>query len=355
MKIFLPKNKYKYLILVIIHVLTTIFIYYFYKQNGGDVNLYWFRKYSIQDFLYYTPFPLGNYFLNYLNLPLVLTQTPIWVGFILYSLVGFFGILLFGKLIRSYLPHKNLNLGILLMFIPSLHIWTSYLGKEAILFPCFVTIFYSLYRKNYKSLPFWLALIILTLVRMHYAFILLVSFTIAFLLFEKIDLRKKAFFTLGFVIISGLLFYGFVSTTFIETFSIERWQEMIAHNQYKLSPTTAYVPLMEYPLPYKLFTFLFRPLPGEINTPIGWLYGFENLAILILIAFGIIAGIKNYKRLNVTTFQGCIIIFSILMTLIFSYTYFNFGLIARTKYTFMPFLLLIMLNLTTKFYPIRNE
>jgi hypothetical protein len=84
-------------------------------------------------------FKVGTPFMVFLNYPLLKLEAPFWLGHVLYSVIGFFGFYLFAKWSYKVLALKNdsffvlLLLGLVLLS-PNLHIWTSIIGKESIVF-----------------------------------------------------------------------------------------------------------------------------------------------------------------------------------------------------------------------------
>lgn len=109
-----------------------------------------------------------------------------------------------------------------------------------------------------------------------------------------------------------------------------------------LKTTSGYVPLDQYSLPVKIFTFFFRPLPLEGNSVQYMLAGIENLIWLLVFIFAAYRLVTGYKSLKCSLFHFFSILFAAFFTLMYVYAYANFGLILRTKIMLFPVLAVLL-------------
>jgi hypothetical protein len=180
------KNK-AIVVLFFYHLCFIIFAYY-YRVNRGisDSRYYWAQNFDINghkwsDFAHY-----GTEIMLLLNYPLIKIGVPYWFGFFIYGTIGFLGILkwikwsecVFGK--QFYI--KKINILWILFYLPNLHFWTASLGKEPLIFWGLATVFYAFSKKEYYSISFIVAVLLILLIRPHVGLMLFLSFLIVVLL-----------------------------------------------------------------------------------------------------------------------------------------------------------------------------
>lgn len=106
-------------------------------------------------------------------------------------------------------------------------------------------------------------------------------------------------------------------------------------------------------MPLGAFTALFRPLPAEVGNAFGWLAGFENLFLLILLARGMLRVTKQKLGDDVTIWCiGLIMVWSIVYGFI---SYQNLGAAVRFKLQVLPILLSLLFWLGHKEIPHRSR
>ena len=96
-------------------------------------------------------------------------------------------------------------------------------------------------------------------------------------------------------------------------------------------------------LPLGLFTALFRPLPGEVPNPFGWMAGVENVALLLFAGFAAL-------RARLRDFLDPVVVWAVALlgawaSLYVFLSYSNLGSAARFKLQILPVLLLLLLYL----------
>ncbi|MDG4949892.1 hypothetical protein NLM59_03055 [Weeksellaceae bacterium KMM 9724] len=329
-------------IVSISHFLITYFAYKFINLYSGDAKNYWFITKSKEDFINSTPIPLREdllYYINYIftnNLNL-----PFWFGFLIYSCVGLLGIWILYKTtlkLNSSIQYKWIYIPLLLL--PSIHFWTSMIGKEPICFLGISLVFYSLITTKVKTTPILIGFILLALVRPHVGIILAFSVILSFLIKNK---KISISYFLMFITFSGASLYFLLKSHWLENFSLDNLQFLFQKHHEVLKTTDTYVPLEEYNIFYKVFTFYFRPLPFEINNLWGWISGIENLFSLFIFTIGLysIFQLIRKRKYALSKLDISIIIFFITLAGVFSLAYSNFGLIARMKNQSLPFMLML--------------
>lgn len=239
-------------------------------------------------------------------------------------------------------------MGIFLLFLPNLHLWTSLIGKESLLFVALVIMAEQLFQKKIKSPILILSFLLVAVIRPHVATILFISFMMAYFWKGNLTWKNKiAFGGLSAVALAGL--YLIVKKiAYISNNPWERLAHVYDYHIKVLKTTSAYVPLDEYSLPYKIFTFYFRPLPFEKEGILYLLQGTENMMVLGLTAYLFFVMITKFWSIKWDFYYIFTIFVVILMAIMYVYAYANFGLIARTKIMIMPFIYVFIVKILTQ-------
>jgi len=329
------------------HLLFALFGYQYVLTHHGDAERYWFLRQDLSRSSWLTFLNPGTDVVKVFTFPLVkFLHLKFWSGFLIFSLVSFAGVLiLYRNLMRITGSKVKLQLLVLVvMLLPNLHFWTSLIGKEALLIIPLVVFSREVCRQRYFSILLLTSTLLTALVRPHIAFVLFLSYVLALLFTFPLSRKRKATL-LGGLGLMTLLFTWLLTS--IQDFSggFQRVvQKYEAHIRY-FKKTDSYVPLDQYPLPYKFFTFWFRPLPFEKE---GWLYGvisMENTFFLILSLFAAYYSVKYFSILKKRILFVFPVIMIFIFTLMYVYAYANFGIILRTKVMAAPFLYFLILEI----------
>jgi hypothetical protein len=288
------------------------------------------------DFLNY-----GTDFILFLNFPLVKLGFPLFLGFLIYGSIGFFGILkwikwsklVFGELIY----YKGINVLAFLFYIPNIHFWTATLGKEPIIFWCISSVLYAVASQEYKTFSFIFGSILLFIIRPHVAFMLLFSAVIMFLFKKYYSIKKQIIYLLFSFLLLSIFLYMTLQLSNIRYFD---WNRISYFNEYSilsLRDSGSYVPMLDYSYPYKFFSFYFRPLFYDSHNYSMFFASIENLIVLLLHLWALFF-ILFYK-INFSESFKIVFLFSFIAGFIYIHRYANLGLFMRTKIMFEPFVL----------------
>lgn len=320
--------------------------YRYILNHHGDAERYWFVEKDLSQTLWIDFLKPGTEVVKLLTFPLVnMLHLPFWSGFLIFSLISFLGIALLYQILKKMAgTHRRLQgLAMVLVLLPNLHFWTSLIGKEALLIVPLVVFVVELYRKKYFSTTLVMSLLSIGVIRPHIALLMLLSYGFSLLLTEYFSKKIKWRIAAGTG--TGIVVFGFLLTQ-IQDFSggVERLIEKYESHIRVFRHTDAYVPLDQYPLPLKLFTFYFRPLPFE--KPGLWyaVIGLENLMVLLLSAvaiFGFFRSFKTIRRRMLVVFSMVLMLF---LGMVFGFAYANYGILMRTKIMLAPFLYLMIME-----------
>lgn len=340
------KHNLLYFFALFYHLLFTYVSFTYFLNNGGDASRYWFltehySKHSFQETLFY-----GTNFIRFINYPLVkILGLNVQFGFLIYSLIGFLGILIFYKLTKAVVGQKlevyNINILPLVLFLPNLNYWTSILGKEPLSFLLIVLIVYEIYKEKFLSLRMLISICLLLLIRPHMVFMIALSFFLVYFFKTKKTNKQKV---ITFCLISLLLlgsFYLFLQISNIREFN---WEKIINFNQFSLESnqhSNSYINMIEYTWLERLFIFYFRPLFFDSSTIYSWILSLENFIWLLLHVVTLVLIIKYLKKIKFEKIILSIIVYLIVGGLLFVQRYADLGLIVRTKIMLQPFFIIV--------------
>lgn len=329
--------------LILYHLVFAWFAYEYVNQNNGDAVKYWFTGVKMENLSWGQFLQPGTSAIYMISYPFVkfLKLSPL-IGCFLFSAWSSIGFWRLWKLAMNALPNRWLTFFplILVSLLPNVHFWTSLIGKEAFLFPLLVFFLEKMYQKQYTSWVLFLSLFAIFWVRPHLGLLLVGSFGIVYLFLSKNTWQWKAKLATILLGLAGVSYYLLGKITQAKEGLFQKVLNLYAAHNEKLKSTSAYVPLEEYPYPFKLFSFYFRPLPFEKS---GFLYtvlAIENFISLILFGFCIYLASRNFKAMfQHQVFVG-ILLFLLVYGTVFGLGYANYGLIVRTKSLVFPFVFL---------------
>lgn len=338
------------LILMIYHMCFSYIAWSILIIKKGDAYNYWFVNKELSSYQWGDFLRPGTNIVKLITYPFAYFEMPFWSGFVLFSFISGLGVLLLWDLFMKISEgKKNTLIALFLILMPNLHFWTANIGKESLLFLPLIIILQQLYLKNFFSITTIIAFIIVALIRPHLAFVLISSFTISLFFTQFLTSKKKILILASAIFVIGILA--------ILLFNIQDFSGGIPRILHKYNVhilyfknTNAYVPLDSYSLPYKIFTFYFRPLPLE-NT--GFLYtvaGIENMLLLLTGISSAYLAIKHMKKLKNRFVFVFSVTFLFLFAIMYVYAYANFGIILRTRMIASPFLYCCILEILSVSY-----
>lgn len=336
-------KKNKIVILFFVYHLAFIVLSYQYALvHGGDAKLYWNPTISWSDLGYY-----GTDFIRLLNYPFIKLGFPFWFGFLLYGIIGFFGILKWIKwaelVLKDKLTYKGFNFLYLIFLLPNLHVWTSILGKEPIIFWGIAAIVYAFTTQNFKTLSFITGSLAVLIIRPHIALMLLSALAIVLLFHKGFSIKKRlAVAAVSFTGVLVLLYAVFQATNI----NYWNWERINYFNEFSIlsfKDSGSYVPMLEYHYFYKWFSFHFRPLFYDAHSALSFLASVENAFSLIVFIIALFFILRFYAKIKVTPEMKLIFLFTFIAGVLYVERYANLGIFMRTKMMFQPFLMVSLI------------
>lgn len=345
------KNIPKYYLLLFGYHLVFVYFAYIIRVERGiaDSMLYWVQNSYTQgkswfDFLHY-----GTDFILFINYPFVKLGMPYWGGFLLYGTIGFMGIIQWIRWTKVIVDDTFICYNIqwlpLVFFLPNLHYWTASLGKESLIFFGIASIFFALATKQFKTFSFVIGSLLVFIIRPHVAMLLLMAIVIVALFQVNYATKKKVLLFSCSLTLLLLLTYMSFQLTAIRYWNWERIQHFNHYSIVSLKHSGSYVPMLEYPYFYKLFSFHNRPLFFDAHNLSMLFASIENLLMLIVFLIALLVVIRYYDQLVFPIWMKIVFWFTLLLTVVYVERYANLGLFMRTKIMFQPFLLVAFLHI----------
>lgn len=320
-----------FLLLAALHVAASIFYWNYSLSNPADSRFY------------FNP-PTEWLYLDITSGTIFTIQLVDWIRsifggsyldyFLLFQAFSFWGIALLLRLSSEIHAEYGLlpnGLAWTPLFIPSLHFWTSAIGKDSPLFLAVSLAVWSAMRLRTR-LPFLaVALLLMTLFRPYVAFVTAVSLATAALLGGGTPPLARI----------GLLFVAAVGVTATAA-SVERslaveisspssvgaFLDQVQSRE-RLSSGETTIAGLSYPA--RLFSLLFRPFFVDANGLLGIAASFENVLIIAMVFF-LIANKGLFTWLLRSSFHMRFVsVFITIMLLLLAAIYYNVGLGLRQR------------------------
>jgi len=328
-----------------------IFSCYFYFFIQGDAIGYWrgAKNLTYEEFMHFFTDDKGTYFILALNyLPAKVLDLSYFTGTLIYSIFGFMGFTYF-YLIAIELVPKNPNVNgyylfPLLFFFPNLHFWSCAVGKDALTFYCIGLFCYGLLLPLKRLRFIIIGLVFSYFVRPHITLFMLIGFGVAYFSGKKISIFQRIFFFSTLLGIALLILPVVLKFSKIEEASLDAFNKFSINKAMLLSRshTNSSIDISSYPLPIKIFTFLFRPFFFDINSIPSFLASIEN-SILLLLTF------KYFSNKPLDSFRNApfilqgMVYFLLIGTFVFSNSLGNLGIMIRMRNMFLPGMLIFFL------------
>ena len=270
--------------------LTFFIIYFAYATfNASDSKAYYFDAGIPQDdlmilfktgtkFIVFVATPFVQFGFSYITLMLIFS----WFGYI-----GFVFAYLFFKenITINVTVFKKFDLLTLLLFLPNMHFWTASLGKGSLIFMGLMLFIYALRLPQKRLFALVLGGFLVYMIRPHVMLFVLVGVMVGILTGKsKIGGGIKflvLLVSIGFLYLAQNSILGVANLEGSENV-IEDFDQFATQQSGRLVTSGSGVNMSNYPLPFKFFTFWFRPLFIDSPSVLGIFSSIENLIYLLL-------------------------------------------------------------------------
>ena len=328
-----------------------IFYFYIVGQGGSDSTRYWFENRMLNgeeafQYLISGKSTDANIALNFI--PSKVMNLSYFTGNIIYCLIGYIGFICFYQITLKYVPYNIKLFGVpifpIIFFLPNLHFWSCNVGKDTLSFFAIGIFAYAIINLKKRFLLIVLSLMVLFLVRAHIALFLLLGYALAYLSARTLQLYQKVFISIIMIAGAIVVLPKVLEITQIDNLSVDSYEQFATTKSSNLSRarTGSSIDISSYPLPIKVFSFLFRPTIIDVDSAISLVAAAENVLLLILFVKAIKKNIIVTFRKSPLVIKG-LLIFLILGSLTFSAILGNLGIMIRMRNMFLPGLLIYML------------
>ena len=320
-------------------------------DKGTDSVKYWKMAKTLSgeeawNYLFMNRGTYAMYSLNYF--PSAVLDLSYFSLTTIYSLWGFIGLCFFYRIAADVVPQnskiKSVYLFPTIFFLPTLHFWSGGVGKDTLLFTCIGAFIYAIMKINRRYMLIIISIGISYFVRPHVALYLLMAFAMTYLMNTKIQVYKRVLLSMVLIGICIIILPKLMEFAKVEDLSLDSYNKFAEQKAQLLSRENvgSRVDMSNYPLPLKVFTFLYRPLFFDATSVPSIFASAENVLLLIL-SFNVIRyqPIKVFRR-SPFVIKG-MFFFLIIGSTISSMSLGNLGIMIRMRNMFLPALLIYIL------------
>jgi hypothetical protein len=318
-----------------------------YHQDGQ----YFASFFKQFDFSVFDTIPQGTESMSYLaGLLYTILPSSLPGSYFFFATLAFTGSIFFYRAFRIAFPENNPNFyRFIIFFLPSVLFWPSSMGKDAWIFFSSGFIAYGLVQYIHRTqlsglLVTGLGVFLVGIVRPPTAALITLAVVIAYLVQ---GMRTAKQFVGGVLIVGfGYFIYQFSTEYLIESKGLPEvsWAGLQEFYQYQQQQThsggSRFAPIVLLTLLgplYAVVTVLFRPFVWEANNTQVLVTAFEGILWLGLFWYRRKSFLARVRLITKDPWIAFLIVYSIIM--IFSLTTIaNFGLLARQRLMFLPFL-----------------
>lgn len=266
-----------------------------------------------------------------------------FVCFTVFNIIGAIGLLFLAALIKDYnycFSQRMKFLTTILPFIPSLSFWTSAIGKDGLAFLATMTFIYSSIKG--KNL-FLFSIFLMGMVRPHVAAFMLISTIIYYIFSSNLAIWIRLLFIPFFIGIFVITMPFITKYVGLEENNADSITDYVEKRQELNLSGGSSVDIANMSYPEQMFTYVFRPLPYEVNSLFSFITSLDNLILLCTVFIIIFKLKKSYKYLLAE--KNLLLMVYVLITWsVFAMTTANLGIAVRQKWMFVPALLIILIS-----------
>ena len=209
----------------------------------------------------------------------------------LFSWFGYVGFVYAYLFFRENIPvnvkvFKRYDLLHLLLFLPNMHFWTASLGKGSLIFMGLMLFAYAIKKPRQRILILLIGGYFVYMIRPPVMLFVLSGVMVGLLTGrEKLSVGTRII-----LVLASLAFLYSASSTILGVADIDKNSENVVDDfqdyanaqSDRLETSGSGVAMQNYPLPFKFFTFWFRPLFVDSPSALGLFSSAENLIYLLL-------------------------------------------------------------------------
>ena len=340
-------SKQKMNLLYLYHlVFFGVYLWYAYNNPSDSKGYYAFLELYNGDWI--GTFGTDKYFIHFLAYPFHSIGFSYEMLMITFAWLGFLGFMYAYLFFREKIPVKveifKMDFLTLILFFPNMHFWSASLGKGAPIFLGLMMFFYALLSPKKRILILVLGSLIIFQIRPHVFLFAGVGAVLGYMSGrEKIPFSTKLFIYVSLISVLVLAQDKILAVVNLQGSEnlVQDFQNFSEERADDLNDAGSGVDMSNYPLPFKLFTFWFRPLFVDAPNMLGLITSFENLLYLLIFLKIFRKDFIGFARKAPSYVKTSLVIFllsSFAMTFVMS----NLGIIMRQKQMVMYFLFFVI-------------
>ena len=324
-------------------------VYLWYAYNNPSDSIRYYGDISEHSGSWFDLFGTDTLFINFFSYPFYKLGFNYDMLMLTFAWFGYLGFLYAYLFFREKIPlnikvFKKIDLFTLILFLPNMHFWTASLGKGAPIFLGLMMFTYAIIDPKGRLFLLILSSIIIFHIRPHVFMFVAVGTVLGYMSGkEKIAFWKKAMISISMIGALLLLqdqILGVMGLSSSDNI-LQDFEETAEKRAGDLSRSGSGVDMSSYSLPFKLFTFWFRPLFIDAPNMLGIITSIENLMYLLLFIKIIKKDFVKFIMDSPALVKMSFVIFfmtSFAMTFVMS----NLGIIVRQKSMVMYFLFFVI-------------
>lgn len=339
------------LMLLYWHIIFSAVYFFYVSANGGDAYGYYERG------LGGIEYGLGGEFIRALVFVLDTLGFSFFSMFLAFGFVGYLGLfLIFTSFLKLGLRSKKMYwVVVALMFMPTMHFWSSAVGKDVFSFFALGLIIYSCVSRKYRYLFFSSAVLFMLLVRPHMAAIIMASGFIGYVVSSQVALPLKLSLS-TIMLVAGIslvpFFFGQAGLdNDAELSDVSQYVEM---RQTKNLQGTTSIDIANMSVPGRLFSYLFRPSLLDGGGVVSIVTALDN-AIILIVFLSLLIRFREFF-FSVTGWNIMLLAYFFIAWVVLANTTANLGISVRQKWMIVPCLYFFMVYIhSRRFNGVGNE
>ncbi len=322
------------------HYLLTIITSFITNGARSDANNYFI--FTLKSNSWFSEFGLSTTFIRFLIYPFIhYLKLNYFSVSLIFGSFGLIGFILLYKILDELNDSKNLKfLGfsviLIILFLPSYHIWMSSLGKDSLVFMLTMILLNGHINRKFSIYNYITLVLLLTFIRPYIGVYLFMSFIVVYL-FQGIKSTKKLLIIIFFAILGLVLsfqIFDYLKIDISSFFSEKiKWYSRYSNSKKEGS----FVDPLELNTIQKVFTYLYRPFFYDAKGIGQIIVSFENLFFIFLFLKFIF--VFNYKIFKKSFNLKLFMLYCTIFVLVNSFLIYNIGLVNRQKYMLLPLFL----------------
>jgi hypothetical protein len=305
-------------------------------RNGGDAVGYYIKSFDS-----FVQFDLGTnaivYIVSWLTVPLGLS----FLGTsLVFNVIGSLGLLFFFAALREAKQGMHWVFW-LLLFLPSVSLWSSGLGKDPLSFFATAMFSWAMVSGQLRVMPVVISLVVMGLARPHIAVVLAGAAALAGVIqFKQSPIKSIA--SLLACAGGGLYLLPIVMQKMqLDSLNLDDIGGVLEGREGRNMMGGSSIDITGMPLYLKIFTYLFRPLPTDATDALQLLNSFENILLLVIFVGGLFIYVSRIGRGQGWQFFPLLLV-SLILILFLSQITANLGIAVRQKWmAFVPLLIVL--------------